>query len=297
MAVGCGRDASTSGSASKGVAGGAQGPAQAGAGAQAGSTDGANVSAGPSHAAGAGVAGSPGAAQPAGPGGAAQPAGPESAAQPAGPESAAQPAGGAAQPAGTAARAATPGRPTLVFLGDSLTAGFGLAAGEAIPALIQGEIDRAGLGLRVVNAGRSGDTTAGGKARVDYYLRPEVAPRGLVVWLGGNDILRGLPVAEIESNLRAIVRRVHAFDGSLPVFLVQMRAFPNLGAEYGQAFEAVFPRVAESEGAVLLPFPMGEVAGRAGLNQDDGIHPTAEGARVIAKALWSALGPRLTPSR
>jgi acyl-CoA thioesterase-1 len=188
-------------------------------------------------------------------------------------------------------------RPALVFLGDSLTAGYGLAVDEAVPALIQGEIDRAGLALRVINAGRSGDTTAGGAARVAYYLRPEVAPRALLVWLGGNDILRGLPAGVIESNLRAIIQRAHAFDRALPVFLVQMRAFPNLGADYARAFEAIFPRVAESEGATLLPFPMGDVAGRPGLNQDDGIHPTAEGSRLIARALWSSLGPHLTSPR
>lgn len=184
-------------------------------------------------------------------------------------------------------------RPALVFLGDSLTAGFGLTASQAVPALIQAEVDRAGLGLRVINAGRSGDTTAGGKTRVDFYLRKEVAPRALVVWLGANDIMRGLPTSEIEANLRAIVQRAHEFDGELAVFLVQMRAFPNLGAEYAREFEAIYPRVAESEKATLIPFPMEEVAGRPDLNQPDGIHPTADGTTKVAAALWSALASRL----
>ncbi len=184
-------------------------------------------------------------------------------------------------------------RPALVFLGDSLTAGFGLGAEQAVPALIQGEVDRANLDLRVVNAGRSGDTTAGGKSRVDYYLRPEVAPRALVVWLGANDVMRGLPVAQIEANLRAIVQRAHAFRRDLPVFLVQMRAFPNMGADYAREFEAIYPRIAKDEDATLVPFPMADVAGRPELNQPDGIHPTAEGTRKVADELWRALSPRL----
>jgi acyl-CoA thioesterase I len=203
-------------------------------------------------------------------------------------EGEARPAPGTAAPAREADR-----RPALVFLGDSLTAGFGLAAGEAFPALIQAEADRAGLGLRVINAGRSGDTTAGGKTRVDFYLRKEVAPRALVVWLGANDIMRGLPASEIEANLRAIIQRARAFDGAMKVFLVQMRAFPNLGAQYAREFEAIFPRVAESEKATLLRFPMDEVAGRPDLNQPDGIHPTVDGTRKVAAALWSELSPHL----
>ncbi len=211
-----------------------------------------------------------------------------SSSEPAAHETGAAPKASASPPGGAR-------RPALVFLGDSLTAGFGLEANEAAPALIQAEVDRAGLGLQVVNAGRSGDTTAGGAARVDYYLRPEVAPVGLIVWLGANDSMRGLPLAEIEADLRAIVQRAHAFDRSLQVFLVQMRAFPNLGADYGRAFEAIYPRIAESEGAVLLPFPLADVAGRPELNQTDGIHPTAEGTRRVAATLWAGLKPHLGP--
>ncbi|HTE53733.1 MAG TPA: arylesterase [Kofleriaceae bacterium] len=184
-------------------------------------------------------------------------------------------------------------QPSLVFLGDSLTAGFGLAADQSYPALLQGEADRAGLHLRVVNAGRSGDTTAGGASRVSYYLRPEVAPRGLVVWLGANDIMRGLPVDQIEKNLRDLIGKAHAFDPALPVYLVQMRAFPNLGADYARSFEAIYPRVAKSENATLVPFPMDDVAGHPDLNQPDGIHPTAEGTVRVAASLWKALGPHL----
>jgi acyl-CoA thioesterase-1 len=210
-----------------------------------------------------------------------------------------RPAGGEGRASGEARSAApapvAPDRPALVFLGDSLTAGFGLAVDQAVPALIQAEVDRAGLGLRVVNAGRSGDTTAGGAARVEYYLRPEVAPRAMVVWLGANDTMRGIPAAEIEANLRDIIRRARAFDRGLRVFLVQMRAFPNLGADFARAFEAIFPRVAESEGATLVPFPLGEVAGDPELNQADGIHPNADGTRRVARALWTALRPHLAP--
>ncbi len=184
-------------------------------------------------------------------------------------------------------------KPALVFLGDSLTAGFGLAADQAVPALIQGEVDRAKLDLLVVNAGRSGDTTAGGKTRVDYYLRPAVQPAALVIWLGANDLMRGLPVAQIEANLRAIVKRARDFDRGLKVFLVQMRAFPNMGADYAREFEAIYPRVAKDEGAQLVPFPMAAVAGKPELNQPDGIHPTAEGTRLVAADLWRALAPQL----
>ncbi len=184
-------------------------------------------------------------------------------------------------------------KPALVFLGDSLTAGFGLGVEQAVPALIQGEVDRAKLDLRVVNAGRSGDTTAGGKSRVDYYLRPEVKPAALVIWLGANDVMRGLPVAQIEANLRAIVKRARGFDGGLKIFLVQMRAFPNMGADYARDFEAIYPRIAREEGAELVPFPMAGVAAKPELNQPDGIHPTAEGTRLVADELWKALAPRL----
>jgi acyl-CoA thioesterase I len=182
-----------------------------------------------------------------------------------------------------------PDHPALIFLGDSLTAGYGLAASESVPALIQAEVDRAGLAFRVVNAGRSGDTTAGGVARIDYYLRPEVRPRALVIWLGANDSMRGIPPTEIEANLRTIVQRAHAFDVSMPVLLVEMKAFPNLGADYAKAFEAIYPRIAESENAALLPFPLEGVAGHPDLNQADGVHPTAEGTRRVAATLWLSL--------
>jgi acyl-CoA thioesterase-1 len=202
------------------------------------------------------------------------------------------------KPAGTAPASKPPDtpaapQPALIVLGDSLTAGYGLAADQAYPALLQAESDKADLHLRVVNAGRSGDTTAGGAARVDYYLRPEVAPRGLVIWLGANDILRGLPVEEIEKNLRAILEKARAFDAKLPVFLVQMRAFPNLGKDYGDSFEDIYPRVAKETGAILIPFPMEGVAGDPAMNQPDGIHPTAEGTRKVAAAMWKALSGHL----
>lgn len=184
-------------------------------------------------------------------------------------------------------------RPALVFLGDSLTAGYGLSAEQSVPALIQAEIDKAGLDLKVINAGRSGDTTAGGVARIDYYLRKEVKPRGIIIWLGANDAMRGLRPVEIEANLRTIAQRAHDFDVSLPVFLVQMKAFPNLGADYAKTFEAIYPRIGESENVTLLPFPLEEVAGRPELNQADGIHPTADGTRRVAAALWASLRPHL----
>jgi acyl-CoA thioesterase-1 len=184
-------------------------------------------------------------------------------------------------------------RPTLLFLGDSLTAGLGLAASQSAPALIEVKLRAAGKDYRVINAGRSGDTTAGGLARLDWYLRPEVNVRYLVIGLGSNDAMRGLPLEEISKNLREIVRRTRAFDPEIRVFLYQMRTFPNMGPRYTREYEKLFARVAQSEDLTLLPFPLQDVAGKPELNQDDGIHPTAEGTRIMADNIWQALSPHL----
>ena len=184
-------------------------------------------------------------------------------------------------------------RAAVVFLGDSLTAGLGLSADEAVPARIAARIDAARLPLRVVNGGRSGDTSAGGLARLAWYLRGEVGMAALVVNLGSNDALRGLPLAELENNLTAIVTRAKAAAPAAPVFLVELETFPNLGGEFTDAYRAIFPRVAQATGAVLVPFPLREVELDPALVQPDGVHPNAAGAEKIAEAMWPTLEPVL----
>jgi acyl-CoA thioesterase-1 len=180
-------------------------------------------------------------------------------------------------------------RPKVVFLGDSLTAGLGLPADEAYPALLQQRIDRSKLGYKVVNAGVSGDTTAGGLRRLDWVLSDDT--RVLVVALGANDGMRGLPVSEMRRNLTRIVQT--ARRRGVTVVVAGMEAPPNMGAEYTSAFRQVFRDVAQEHGAALLPFLLEGVAGDAALNQPDGIHPNAEGARRIADLVWRALEPML----
>jgi acyl-CoA thioesterase-1 len=186
---------------------------------------------------------------------------------------------------------AVPARPVsatervIVALGDSLTAGFGVAPEEAWPALIETRLKREGYPYRVVNAGVSGDTTAGGLRRVDWVLRnrPEVA----VVALGANDGLRGLGTDAMEANLRGIVERLQA--GGARVLVAGMEVPPNYGAAYARAFRGVFPDVARRTGAALMPFLLDGVAADPRLNLSDGIHPNAAGHRAIAEHVWPYL--------
>jgi acyl-CoA thioesterase I len=178
----------------------------------------------------------------------------------------------------------------VVTLGDSLTAGLGVAADEAWPALIESRLRHEGYAYRVVNAGVSGDTTAGGLRRVDWVLRnrPEVA----VVALGANDGLRGLATDAMESNLLAIVERLRA--GGARVLVAGMQVPPNYGAAYSRAFSGVFPDVARRTGSALVPFLLDGVAADPRLNQPDGIHPNAAGHRAIAEHIWPHLVALLT---
>jgi acyl-CoA thioesterase I len=177
----------------------------------------------------------------------------------------------------------------IVALGDSLTAGLGVAPDQAYPALLQARLQREGHAYRVVNAGVSGDTSAGGRRRVDWVLRSK--PDVVIVALGANDGLRGLPVDQLRDNLEAIVKRLQAAGAR--VLLVGMRVPPNYGDDYGRAFTAVFPAVARRTGAALVPFLLDGVAGDPRVNQADGVHPTAEGQRIIASVLWPYLQPLL----
>jgi len=181
----------------------------------------------------------------------------------------------------------------IVFLGDSLTAGFGLSESEAVPALIQRHVEKSKLPYRVVNGGRSGDTTAAGLSRLKWYTRDSVGMRVLVVGLGSNDAMRGLPLDAMEKNLRGIVEEARRARPDLKILLWEMKTFPNMGAQYGERYEAVFERVAKETSATLIPFPLSDVAGKPALNQTDGIHPTREGTELVAKRIWATLESHL----
>jgi acyl-CoA thioesterase I len=179
--------------------------------------------------------------------------------------------------------------PRIVVLGDSLTAGLGLPAQQAYPALLQERLKSAGLDYQVVNAGVSGDTSAGGLARLDWALDGDV--RVLIVALGGNDGLRGLPPEQLQGNLARIIERAQA--RGIAIVLAGMEAPPNYGRDYIVAFHRVYPALAKEYHVALVPFLLQGVAGTEALNQRDGIHPTAAGARVVADNVWSALEPIL----
>lgn len=185
--------------------------------------------------------------------------------------------------------APSPNRGTLVFLGDSLTAGLGLSQEQAFPALIEARLAAEGRPWKVVNAGVSGDTTAGGAARLDWIYKQKVDV--LFLCLGANDGLRGIPVAETEKNLRIILDRAKR-EGSR-VVLAGIQLPENYGPGYRAAFARVFPRLAKEYRVPLLPFLLEGVAMNPRLNQADGIHPNAEGARLVADHVWAALEPTL----
>jgi acyl-CoA thioesterase-1 len=182
---------------------------------------------------------------------------------------------------------------TIVFFGDSLTAGYGLAdpASEAFPALIQEKIDHAGLEWRIVNAGLSGETTSGGLRRVDWILRQPVDI--FVLALGGNDGLRGIDPVLSRSNLQKIVDRVRAKNPHVKFVVAGMQMPPAMGADFARDFERMFPEVAEKNAAALIPFLLEGVGGHPDLNQPDGIHPTARGHAVVAENVWKVLRPLL----
>jgi acyl-CoA thioesterase-1 len=177
--------------------------------------------------------------------------------------------------------------PAVVFLGDSLTAGYGLSEEQAYPALLEARMREAGIDLPVVNAGVSGDTTAGGLARLDWILRQKVAV--LVVALGANDGLRGVPLGETRRNLARIIERGQAAGAR--VVLAGMKLPTNYGPQYRDGFERNYTDLARQYGVSLVPFLLEGVGGVTSLNQADGIHPTAEGQRLIADLVWPVLEP------
>ncbi|HSA65065.1 MAG TPA: arylesterase [Nitrospira sp.] len=180
-------------------------------------------------------------------------------------------------------------RPRIVAFGDSLTAGLGVAQEEAYPARLQRRLDERGLRYRVINAGVSGDTTAGGLRRVDWVLKSR--PEFVILELGGNDGLRGLNLQQTKANLAEIVQRCQA--ASVKVILAGMKLPPNYGADYIKGFEAIYPALAKQYRLTLIPFFLEGVAGSTSLNQADGIHPTSEGYRIIADKVLKTLAPLL----
>jgi acyl-CoA thioesterase-1 len=196
-------------------------------------------------------------------------------------------AAAAAAPAPARAAAPARSRPRIAVLGDSLTAGLGVAKAAAYPSLLQERLDAAGLDFEIVNAGVSGDTSAGGLARLDWALDGDV--RILIVALGGNDGLRGLPAEELQSNLAQIIQKAQL--RGITVILAGMEAPPNYGRDYIVSFHKVYPALAAKYRVALVPFLLQGVAGDEALNQRDGIHPTAAGARIVADNVWAVLKP------
>jgi acyl-CoA thioesterase-1 len=199
----------------------------------------------------------------------------------------AAPAPSAAAPAANVAAPSTPAaaRPRVVFLGDSLTAGLGLESDQSFPAILGKRLAADGFNFEVVNAGVSGDTSAGGLRRLDWSLEGDV--KVIVVALGANDGLRGLSTAELKKNLGAVLEKATA--RGVTVILAGMEAPPNFGADYTRDFRAVYSDLAKQYSVRFIPFLLAGVAGNATLNQADGIHPNVRGAQMVADLVWPEL--------
>ena len=182
-------------------------------------------------------------------------------------------------------------RKAILFLGDSLTAGYGLDKTQAFPALIQAKIDSLGWAFDVVNGGLSGETSAGGLRRVNWLLRRKIDV--LVLALGGNDGLRGIPTTDMEQNLQGIIDLAKEKYPDIQIILMGIEAPPNLGEIYTTAFRAVFPDLSKKNRVLLIPFLLEGVGGIPELNLPDRIHPNAEGHRIIAENVWRVLKPVL----
>lgn len=179
----------------------------------------------------------------------------------------------------------------ILFFGDSLTAGYGLSPEEAFPAQVEKSLQKSGRNVRVVNAGLSGETSAGGLTRVDWILRQPVDI--FILELGANDGLRGLPIEQTKNNLQAIIDKVKAKYPSCKIVLAGMMVPPNMGKEYASSFRNVFRDLAKKNDAALIPFLLENVGGIEKLNQADGIHPNAEGHRIVASNVIKTIMPLL----
>jgi acyl-CoA thioesterase-1 len=176
---------------------------------------------------------------------------------------------------------------SILFFGDSLTAGLGVDTDEAFPAVIQRKIDSLKLPYQVINAGLSGETTASGKNRVSWILNQPIDV--FVLELGANDGLRGIPITETKSNLQAIINTVKEKNPNVQIVLTGMQIPPNMGQDYTDEFKSIFPELAEENKIKLIPFLLENVGGIPELNQQDGIHPTAEGHKILAENVWVVL--------
>ena len=192
---------------------------------------------------------------------------------------------------GSALDPSTATKKTIVFLGDSLSAGTGVKPQEAFPAIVEEKIRANGLPFEVVNAGLGGDTTAGGLRRIDWLLQREIDV--LVLELGGNDGLRGLPVANIKANLQAMIAKARAKNPAVKIVVAGMQMPPNLGGDYAEQFRKVFFDVARENDAVMIPFLLEGVGGTRELNQADMIHPNPRGHQIVADVVWKTLEPLL----
>jgi acyl-CoA thioesterase I len=180
---------------------------------------------------------------------------------------------------------------SILFFGDSLTAGFGIDPSQAFPALIQQKINAQGWKFRAINAGLSGETTAGGLRRIDWVLQRPIDV--FVLELGANDGLRGLPTEDAQHNLQAIIDRVRQKYPRAKLVVVGMRVPTNMGKDYTYRFQEIFPELAKVNNAALLPFLLEQVAGKPELNLPDGIHPTPAGHQIVAENVWKVLEPVL----
>ncbi|WP_394750089.1 arylesterase [Spongiimicrobium salis] len=178
---------------------------------------------------------------------------------------------------------------TILFFGDSLTAGYGLDPEEAFPALIQQQLDSLQLKYTVINSGLSGETTASGKNRLEWVLNQKIDV--FVLELGANDGLRGIPLSETRLNLQLIIDAVKEENPEVQIVLAGMQIPPNMGQEYTLEFSTIFPQLAEANNIHLIPFLLKDVGGIPQLNQSDGIHPTIEGHKIVATNMWKTLGP------
>jgi acyl-CoA thioesterase-1 len=183
----------------------------------------------------------------------------------------------------------------ILFFGDSITAGYGLDESQAFPALIQERIDSLGWNFEAVNAGLSGETSAGGLRRVDWMLRQDFSI--FVLELGGNDGLRGIDLESTKKNLEGIIEKVRNKKPDAKIILTGMQVPPNLGPDYTGQFKEMYPEIAEEKNVTLIPFLLDEVGGDPELNQADGIHPTAKGHEIIAETVWETLKPILRDIR
>lgn len=198
------------------------------------------------------------------------------------------------RPAASASTPQTPARDRerVVFLGTSLTAGYGLPdPSQAYPALIQHKIDSAGLPFEVVNAGVSGETSAGARRRIEWVLKER--PAVLVIETGANDGLRGQNTDSLSANIQAIIDRASILNPRPRIVIVGMQMLSNYGADYTRRFASVYPTIARRNDLPLIPFLLDGVAGVDSLNQPDQIHPTAAGQRIIAETVWKTLEPVL----